>query len=109
MIKLKTALTIALFALPIVGTSVLTGCASTTHHESTGQYVDSSAITLKVKAALLANDDVKSLAITVNTYKGGVQLSGYVDNAYQKHKAGEIASRIDGVTVVQNALVIKQN
>ncbi len=107
MINLKTALTVALLTLPVVGTSFLTGCASTSHQESTGQYVDSSAITVKVKSALLANDNVKSLPITVNTYKGGVQLSGYVDNKFQKRKAGEIASHVEGVKVVQNALIVK--
>jgi osmotically-inducible protein OsmY len=103
--KIKLAL-IALLAFPVMG-AVITSCASTTSQESTGQYVDSSAVTMKVKAELLANKEVKSLPITVNTYKDGVQLSGYVDNAYQKAKAGDIASHVEGVKSVDNALIVK--
>jgi osmotically-inducible protein OsmY len=103
--KLKLAL-ITLLAFSITG-ALITSCASTASQESTGQYVDSSAVTMKVKADLLANKEVKSLPITVNTYKDGVQLSGYVDNAYQKAKAGDIASRVKGVKSVDNALIVK--
>jgi len=66
-----------------LGASVLTGCVSAVHEESTGQYIDSSAITVKVKSKLLADDSVKSLSISVVTYKGVVQLSGFVDSASQ--------------------------
>jgi osmotically-inducible protein OsmY len=105
--NVKLALAVGLVALPLLGSTMLTGCASTAKTESVGQYVDSSAVTLKVKAALAADKQVESLPITVNTYKNGVQLSGYVDSSYQKHKAGKIASRVPGVMVVQNALIVK--
>jgi osmotically-inducible protein OsmY len=104
--KSKLAL-LAMLALPIMSTAIITSCASTHNEESTGQYVDSSAVTLKVKADLLANKSMKSLPITVNTYKDGVQLSGYVDTAYQKVKAGDIASRVEGVRSVDNQLIVK--
>jgi hyperosmotically inducible protein len=105
--KFKSAF-ITLLSFSIIG-SVITSCASTTSQESTGQYVDSSAVTMKVKTELLANKEVKSLPITVNTYKDGVQLSGYVDNAYQKAKAGDIASHVKGVKSVDNALIVKHS
>jgi osmotically-inducible protein OsmY len=104
--KPKLALAV-LLTLPIMSTTILSGCVSAHNQESTGQYMDSSAVTLKVKTALLADKSMKSLPITVNTYKDGVQLSGYVDSAYQKVKAGDIASRVEGVRSVDNALVIK--
>lgn len=105
--KSNLLLTIALFTLPVVSTAVLPGCSSTFQRESTGQFVDSSATTLKVKAALLADNDVKSLPITVKTYKDVVQLSGFVDNDFQRQKAISIARHVKGVQGVDDALVIK--
>jgi osmotically-inducible protein OsmY len=86
----------------------LGGCASTSQNESTGQYIDSSALTMKVKTKLLSDDSVKSLPITVKTYKDIVQLSGFVDNQYQKNKADEIARSVPGVRDVQDSLIIKR-
>lgn len=86
---------------------LLVGCSSTPKQESTGQYLDSSAITTKVKADLLANDQVKSFPISVNTYKGVVQLSGFVNSARQKEVAGQVARNVSGVQGVDNDLVVK--
>jgi osmotically-inducible protein OsmY len=86
----------------------LGGCASSNQSESTGQYIDSSALTMKVKAKLLADDSVKSLPITVKTYKDVVQLSGFVNNQYQKNRADEIARSVPGVKDVQDSLIIKR-
>lgn len=109
MIKLssKTLLILGLTALPVVGAS-LTGCTATNRQESTGQYIDSSVITTKVKAKLVADKSIKSLPITVKTYKSTVQLSGFVDNNYQKQRAVELTQSVSGVTEVQDFLVVKK-
>ena len=82
-------------------------CASTPKQESTGEYVDDSVITSKVKSLLAADDFLKSFAITVETYKGIVQLSGFVDSQRAIDKAGQIARSVDGVKSVKNNLRIK--
>jgi hyperosmotically inducible protein len=75
--------------------------------ESTGKYVDDSVITTKVKA-LLANDDFfKSFQISVETYKGIVQLSGFVNSQQAVNKAGEIVRSVQGVKSVKNDLLVK--
>ena len=82
-------------------------CASTSKQESTGEYVDDSVITTKVKA-LLANDEFfKSFQISVETYKGTVQLSGFVGSQKAVDKAGEIARSVKGVQSVKNDLIVK--
>ena len=83
------------------------GCAETRTHDSTGQYVDDTGITAKVKTALLKDDLVKSFEITVSTMKGVVQLSGFVDNSGQKSAAGRDAALVPGVTEVSNNLIVK--
>ena len=81
--------------------------SSTPTRESTGQYVDDTAITARVKTAL-GKDEVGSLlSIGVETYKGTVQLSGFVDTYEQRQHAVEIANAIAGVTKVENSLLIK--
>ena len=106
MVKCKLAL-LALLALPLAGMTLMSGCASANHQESTGQFVDSSAITLKVKAALVKDERIKSFDITVNTYKNSVQLSGFVNTVAQKARAGHVASSVEGVQQVDNAIVVK--
>ena len=82
--------------------AALAACASSSKHESTGEYVDDSVITTKVKS-LLANDDfLKSFQISVETYKGIVQLSGFVNSQQAVDKAGQIARSVKGVTSVKN-------
>jgi osmotically-inducible protein OsmY len=83
------------------------GCAATQKHESTGQYVDDSVITTKVKAAIFDEPTLKSLQINVKTYQGVVQLSGFVDSDQNVKKAGEIADSVDGVKSVKNDLIVK--
>ena len=83
------------------------GCASTSTSDSTGQYVDDSVITTKVKSALLKDDAVKSFAVSVETVKGVVQLSGFVNTAVQKTDAGEDATAVKGVVSVSNNLIVK--
>ena len=83
------------------------GYAATEKHETTGQYVDDSVITTKVKTAIFKEDSLKTLQINVKTYKGVVQLSGFVDSAQSISKAGEIAQRVENVVSVKNDLIVK--
>ena len=87
--------------------ATFTACASTRTHESAGEYVDDSVITTKVKALLAEDDFLKSFQISVETYKGIVQLSGFVDSQKAVDKAGEIASGVKGVKSVKNNLNVK--
>ena len=82
-------------------------CASTSKQESTGEYVDDSVITTKVKALLAADDFLKSFQISVETFKGTVQLSGFVGSQKAVDKASEIARSVKGVTSVKNDLIVK--
>ena len=84
-----------------------TGCAGDRYHRSTGTYIDDTAIGAKVKVELLGDPDVKGTAIHVEVHNGNVQLSGFVDSAAQKTRAGEIAHHVNGVQSVRNDLVVK--
>ena len=86
---------------------VFVACASTSKQESTGEYIDDSVITTKVKSLLAADDFLKSFQISVETYKGTVQLSGFVGSEKAVDKAGEIARSIKGVKSVKNDLIVK--
>jgi len=83
------------------------GCASTAKHEGTGEYVDDSVITTKVKAAILEEPNLKSAEINVETFKGIVQLSGFVTSKADINKAVEITRHIKGVKSVTNSMRLK--
>jgi len=83
------------------------GCAATATRESTGEYIDDSTVTAKVKTALVKDPVVSALAVTVETYKGVVQLSGFVNTAAEKIQAEAVARGVYGVKSVTNSLVIK--
>ncbi len=85
----------------------LAGCASTEKHEGTGEYMDDTVITTKVKAAILGESTLKSMEISVETYKGTVQLSGFVSSTAAAAKAGEVARGVKGVQAVKNDLRLK--
>ena len=87
--------------------AALAACGSTRTHESTGQYVDDSVITTKVKTLLAEDNFLKSFKISVETYKGTVQLSGFVNSQNAVDKAGEIARSVEGVKSVKNNLILK--
>jgi osmotically-inducible protein OsmY len=86
---------------------VTSGCAGTATKESTGEMVDNSAITTKVKAAFVKDEIVKATEVKVETFKGVVQLSGFVSTQEQKARAETIASGIAGVTSVKNDIIVK--
>ena len=83
------------------------GCASQSEPQSPGAYMGDSWVTTKVKTAILNEPSLKVLQINVETYKGVVQLSGFVDNAASRDKAAEIARGVQGVTAVKNDLQLR--
>jgi osmotically-inducible protein OsmY len=83
------------------------GCASTAKQEGTGEYVDDSVITTKVKTAIFNEATLKSAEINVETFKGVVQLSGFVNSQADINKAVEVARGVSGVTSVKNAMRVK--
>jgi hyperosmotically inducible protein len=103
---MKMANFCAMLATVIVGTAALNACTSTMNHESTGQIVDSSAITVAVKTKLAADSDISSLDINVTTFKDIVTLRGKVKTLEQKHKAVADASSVSGVRSVNDELKI---
>jgi len=99
--KIKTALT------ALAATMALAACAGSPTQESTGEYVDDVALTAKVKTELLKSPDTSGTAITIETFKGTVQLSGFVDSAAEKARAQEIAAAVAGVQAVDNKITVK--
>jgi hyperosmotically inducible protein len=87
--------------------TALVGCASTPTHQSTGEYVDDSVITAKIKALIAEDDFLKSFQISVETYQGTVQLSGFVNTQMAVDKAGQIAISVQGVKSIKNNLIVK--
>jgi osmotically-inducible protein OsmY len=82
-------------------------CAPTATREGTGEYVDDTVITTKVKAAFAADPTVKATQVQVETFKGTVQLSGFVDSRESAQRAVDLARSIKGVTSVKNDTVIR--
>lgn len=83
------------------------GCASTRTQESVGEYVDDSTITAKVKTAIFNEPDLKAAEVNVETFKGVVQLSGFVSSEAARAKAGEVARSVGGVKAVRNDTRLK--
>lgn len=92
------------FALALAS---MLGCASTPTQEGTGEYVDDTVITTKVKAAIFGEPTLKSTEIKVETFKGIVQLSGFVSSAAAENKAVELARSVKGVKSVKDDMRIK--
>lgn len=86
---------------------VVVGCASTPKQEGTGEYVDDSLLTGKVKAAILHEPTLSSAEINVETFKGEVQLSGFVNSREDISKALEVTRAVNGVRVVKNDMRLK--
>jgi hyperosmotically inducible protein len=100
----------ALLGAIVLGTSAvvgLTGCAGDKYHESTGEDIDDTAITGRVKHALSTDAMYKYPDVKVTTFKGTVQLSGFVDNHDQKSRAGDLAKNCAGVKDVVNNITVK--
>lgn len=83
------------------------GCASTSQRASTGEYIDDTWITTKVKAEILKEPTLKVTQINVETYKNVVQLSGFVDSSESMSKAVAIARSVEGVSSVKNDMRLR--
>ena len=104
MSKLKLILRLLICLVLVVSVA---GCAGGKRYESTGEYLDDSAITTKVKASILGDSKLKTLQISVETFKGIVQLSGFVDSSDHSTRAAELARTVKGVKMVNNSLIVK--
>ena len=85
----------------------LGACSSTSTSESTGEYVDDATISNTVRAQLIGDAELNIFQIDVTTYKGVVQLSGFVNSATAKERAGRVAAGVEGVKEVRNNLIVK--
>lgn len=103
---MKQSNTISAIFLALVLTTAM-GCASTSKQEGTGEYIDDSVITTKVKAAIFNDASLKSAEINVETYKGVVQLSGFVSSRSDIQRAVELARGVKGVTSVKDDMRVK--
>lgn len=108
LIPMKTTIR-SLAALLIVGTSLAfsSGCSGTATRKSTGEFIDDAAITTKVKTTFAQDPVVKALDVKVDTFKGTVQLNGFVNTAEEKARAEQLARGIEGVTNVQNNVTLR--
>jgi osmotically-inducible protein OsmY len=104
---MKKSYSIIRFLVVLMMIAAFMACASTPKQESTGEYVDDSVITTKIKSLLAEDEFLKSFQISVETRKGIVELSGFVDSQKAKDRAGQIARGVGGVKSVQNALIVK--
>lgn len=91
----------------LVAGATLAGCAATPRSESTAEYVDDTVITTRVKAAVLGEPTLKSTEINVETFKGRVQLSGFVNSQTDINRAVTVARAVPGVTSVANDMRLK--
>ena len=104
---MKKSHTVIRFLVVLMMIAAFVACASTPKQSSTGEVVDDSVITTKIKSQLANDDFLKSFQISVETRKGIVELSGFVDSQKAKDKAGQIARGVGGVKSVKNALIVK--
>lgn len=88
---------------------LLTGCASTVNQESAGEFLDNSMITAKVKSKLLDDPITSAFSIKVETFKGIVQLSGFVKSEQEKNRAEQVVRGVEGIKAIKNDLIIKGN
>lgn len=100
---------IARSTLILAMVAALTACSGTATRESTGEYIDDSVITARVKSAFVEDKEVNALKIGVETFKGNVQLSGFADHPREIQRAGELARNVRGVESVKNDIRLKPN
>ena len=106
-IGVKTLCLACCLGLPLVASVGLTGCAGDKYERSTGQYIDDKSINSRVRSALGDNAEYKFGDVHVTSFRGTVQLSGFVNTTDQKRKAGEIAEKVEGVKSVANNITVK--
>jgi len=104
----KSILTAALATALVATLATTSGCAVTRNQETVGAYVDDAALTTRVKAKFAADPTVSAMAISVETLKGTVQLSGFAKSAQEKAMAEKLARETSGVVAVRNDIAIRQ-
>lgn len=87
--------------------SAMPACTENTKRESTGEYFDDAVLTTKIKSTFVGDSRLKANDINVKTYKGIVQLSGFVDTQAEADRAVQLARTIKGVKAVNNSLIVK--
>ena len=109
-VKISSMCVALALGLPLVGAvTALTGCAGNQNERSTGEYIDDQSLTVRVKKALGDAPEYKFDHVSVNVFRGTVQLSGFVDTSDQKSRAADIARGVQGVRNVENQISIKSN
>jgi osmotically-inducible protein OsmY len=103
---MKTRFVLAAF---VAGAALLsaTGCAVTRDQQTVGSYIDDATLTTRVKAKFADNPVVSAMAISVETLKGTVQLSGFAKSMEEKQTAGRLALETSGVVAVQNNIIVR--
>ena len=109
----------ALLVAAVLGSTALAGCVSTeseqsagsaaTGKQTAGEVVDDGVVTAKIKAKLVDDPVTKAYQINVETFKGTVQLSGFVDSAEARSRAEQLAKDMDGVKAVKNSLQVRKS
>jgi osmotically-inducible protein OsmY len=94
-------------AVLIAASLLVAGCAGTSTRESTGEYIDDTSITTRVKTAIFNEPSLKVAQINVETFRSVVQLSGFVNNGADMYRAGEVARSVRGVESVKNDIRVK--
>lgn len=94
--------------LPVAVITLTTGCAGDRYNRSTGEYIDDKGLSMRVRSALGDNAEYKFGDVSVTSFKGTVQLSGFVNSSDQKSKAGSIAKGVEGVRTVENNITVKE-
>jgi len=105
---MKKIASIALATAAALGVLTTTGCSVARDQQSVGSYVDDAALTTRVKAKFAEDQTVSAMAISVETLKGTVQLSGFAKSATEKERAEQLARNTSGVTGVKNDIVVRQ-
>lgn len=103
---MKTIKVLSIFLLAL-GLAVVAGCSAASNKEGTGEYIDDSVITTKVKAAIFADKSLSVAEINVETFKGVVQLSGFVNSQQDINTAMRLTRDVGGVTAVENSMRVK--
>ena len=104
----RLAMILCVGVLPVLAGGLLAGCAGDRYHESTGESIDDTATTARVKSALGGDPQYKYDDVHVATFKGEVQLSGFVNNSDAKSHAEKLAKNVEGAKDVVNNITVKE-
>jgi osmotically-inducible protein OsmY len=105
---MKRRSTAATLFAALMASAVVTGCSSTPTQQAAGEAVDDGVVTAKVRAALVADPVTKAHQINVETFKGTVQLSGFVESDEARSRALQLARNVDGVRKVKDAMEVRK-